>query len=177
MRVFSTDHHLLHKPSFELKKGVPGPPYDDGSRVARIRDALKTLGCAWEAPADFGEAPIRAVHDDDYVDFLKTIWGDWEAEGESNDLLPLMWPVEGLRTDVAPQTVDGRMIKYAFDSGTAITAGTWAASYAAAQCAIAAAEAAQRDGLAYALTRPPGHHAMRGHYGGYCFLNGAAIAA
>ncbi len=33
------------------------------------------------------------------------------------------------------------------------------------------------DGVAYALCRPPGHHAPRAAFGGYCFLNNAAIAA
>jgi acetoin utilization deacetylase AcuC-like enzyme len=31
--------------------------------------------------------------------------------------------------------------------------------------------------MAYGLCRPPGHHTARSMYGGYCFLNNAAIAA
>nr|NKR04777.1 histone deacetylase family protein [Escherichia coli] len=54
---------------------------------------------------------------------------------------------------------------------------TWPAIYGAAQCAIAAADAALAEGHAYALCRPPGHHAYADSAGGFCFLNNSAIAA
>ena len=67
---------------------------------------------------------------------------------------------------------------YAFDAGTPIVEGTWDAAFAAAQCAMtAAALVAEGERSAYALCRPPGHHAGRSVYGGYCFLNNAALAA
>ncbi|MEO1065687.1 MAG: histone deacetylase family protein, partial [Actinomycetota bacterium] len=55
---------------------------------------------------------------------------------------------------------------------------TWDAAYASAQCAIAAADAVDAgDAHAYALCRPPGHHAYPDQAGGFCFLNNSAIAA
>jgi acetoin utilization deacetylase AcuC-like enzyme len=67
---------------------------------------------------------------------------------------------------------------YAVDPSTPIVEGTWDAALAAARCALGAA-AAVADGArsAYALCRPPGHHAGPSTYGGYCYLNNAALAA
>jgi acetoin utilization deacetylase AcuC-like enzyme len=67
---------------------------------------------------------------------------------------------------------------YCFDPGTPIVEGTWEAAVAAAECALtAAAWVAEGARSAYALCRPPGHHAGRATYGGYCYLNNAAVAA
>ena len=64
------------------------------------------------------------------------------------------------------------------DAGTPITSGTWTAARAGADCAIAAAlHVADGACAAFALTRPPGHHAGADFFGGYCFLNNAALAA
>lgn len=50
---------------------------------------------------------------------------------------------------------------------------------AAAGTALAAADSVLSGAapMAYALTRPPGHHAQRAQADGYCFFNGAALAA
>ena len=62
--------------------------------------------------------------------------------------------------------------------GSPLTAGTWAAARCGANCALAAARAVAGGARsAFALTRPPGHHAGPDFFGGYCFLNNAAIAA
>jgi acetoin utilization deacetylase AcuC-like enzyme len=67
---------------------------------------------------------------------------------------------------------------YAFDASTPIVEGSWDAALAAARSAItAAALVSEGEAAVYALCRPPGHHAGRGSYGGYCFLNNAALAA
>jgi acetoin utilization deacetylase AcuC-like enzyme len=67
---------------------------------------------------------------------------------------------------------------YTFDSSSPIVEGTWDAALAAARSAMtAAALVVEGAPAAYALCRPPGHHAGRSSYGGYCFLNNAALAA
>jgi acetoin utilization deacetylase AcuC-like enzyme len=96
------------------------------------------------------------------------------------DALPSVWPVRGFRHDVEPANFAARMGLYSFDAGTPLTAGTWAAAEAGAACAVAAARALRGPAApraTVALTRPPGHHAGRDFFGGYCFLNNAAIAA
>jgi acetoin utilization deacetylase AcuC-like enzyme len=66
---------------------------------------------------------------------------------------------------------------YSFDDDP-ILAGTWEAAAASVACAVAAADAVEAGArAAYALCRPPGHHAGAECFGGYCYLNNAAIAA
>ncbi|WP_295988413.1 histone deacetylase family protein, partial [uncultured Variovorax sp.] len=88
------------------------------------------------------------------------------------------WPVRSLRSDVEPASFAARMGLYSMDSGTPLTAGSWAAAYAGAQASLTALDrvlAGER--AAYCLTRPPGHHAGADFFGGYCFINNAAVAA
>ncbi|MEI8158886.1 MAG: histone deacetylase family protein, partial [Burkholderiales bacterium] len=67
---------------------------------------------------------------------------------------------------------------YSFDAGTPFTAGTWVAARAGANCALSAAQRLLLgDRASFALSRPPGHHAGADFFGGYCFLNNAALAA
>jgi acetoin utilization deacetylase AcuC-like enzyme len=77
-----------------------------------------------------------------------------------------------------PRSIWGRLGHHCTDSLTPILEGTWEAAYAAAQLSLSAAAAVDGGApLAYALCRPPGHHAYHDLYGGYCYLNNAAIAA
>jgi acetoin utilization deacetylase AcuC-like enzyme len=59
---------------------------------------------------------------------------------------------------------------------TLIGPGTYRAARAAAGTALTAVRHALAEGAAYALARPPGHHAGIGGYGGSCYLNNAAVA-
>ena len=71
----------------------------------------------------------------------------------------------------------GLVGRYTADTSTPIRAGTWDAIYSSAQVALGAADAALAYGHAYALCRPPGHHAYTDSAGGFCYLNNTAIAA
>ncbi|KQR41531.1 histone deacetylase family protein [Acidovorax sp. Leaf160] len=128
-------------------------------------------------------ALVRRVHAAEYVDFLQNAWAQWVALDAANaalDILPSVWPGHGLRRDVHPANFSAQVGRFAFDSGSPITAGTWEAAEAGAACAIDAARAIATAGgprAAFALTRPPGHHAGTDFYGGYCFLNNSALAA
>ncbi|GAA6120959.1 histone deacetylase family protein [Acidovorax sp. FG27] len=128
-------------------------------------------------------ALVRRVHASEYLDFLQNAWAQWLALDAANaalDILPSVWPGHGLRRDVHPANFSAQVGRFAFDSGSPITAGTWEAAEAGAACAIDAARAVATAGgprAAFALTRPPGHHAGTDFYGGYCFLNNSALAA
>src|SRR5580693_2728145 len=81
-------------------------------------------------------------------------------------------------TQRVTNNIAGKLGYYAMAGETSISQGTWEAARAAADVALTAASLI-KDGTraAFALCRPPGHHAARDLYGGYCFLNNAAIAA
>jgi acetoin utilization deacetylase AcuC-like enzyme len=77
-----------------------------------------------------------------------------------------------------PTSFVGRAGYYSFDLNAPLVAGTFPAALMAANCALSGAQAiANGERTAFALCRPPGHHAGRDHCGGYCYLNNAAIAA
>jgi len=179
MLTVYSDRHRRHHGHGELIDGQMMPCFEMPRRadmiLARVEDTR--LGEV-TAPRAFGLDPVRRVHDAAYVDFLATAWTDWTAQGRENDALPLVWPVPGLRHDRVPEHIDGRLGFYSMDAGVPITAGTWDAVQAGADVALTGAQAIV-DGApgAFALCRPPGHHAAAAAMGGYCYLNNAAIAA
>ena len=65
---------------------------------------------------------------------------------------------------------------YTADAACPIGPGTWEASLSAAGVALAAAAEAAAGRTAYALCRPPGHHAYAARAGGHCYINNAALA-
>jgi len=179
MQTIHTDRHRLHHGQAELIDGMLKPCFEMPSRVDMILERVRAVGLGLVVPpARFGTEPLARVHTPGYLRFLENAWADWSALGRTHDALPLVWPVRDLRTDVEPEHIDGRMGFYSMDAGVPITAGTWEAVRASADVALTGAQAL-RDGerAAFALCRPPGHHAAAGYMGGYCYLNNAAIAA
>jgi acetoin utilization deacetylase AcuC-like enzyme len=124
---------------------------------------------------------LARIHSPRYLQFLQTAWQQWIALDPANaalDAIPSFWPTRSFRTDIEPDNFSARMGLYSFDAGTPLTAGTWQAARSGADCAFsAAAHIAQGWRAAFALSRPPGHHAGADFFGGYCFLNNAALAA
>jgi acetoin utilization deacetylase AcuC-like enzyme len=178
MRVFYSSTQIVHAPAMEFSRGVLLPHRECPVRVEAVLDALATAGFpAPECPQDRGTAPLAKVHATDYVDFLRSAWSIWKSDHDGEPAFPTAWPVPGVGAR-KPQTIEALLGWYTFDSGTPIVDGTWEAVRASAMAALGAAQAVQ-DGerVAYALCRPPGHHASTAMMGGYCYLNNAAIAA
>lgn len=180
MKTLYSDQHRLHHANAELTDGQLIPCFEKPARADMVLEQVRRaeLGPVLE-PEDWGEAPLRRVHADDYIDFLQTAWSRWQALGREHDMLPLAWPsrrsASGHR---CPEDIDGQLGYYSFDAGAPLTATTWTALYSGAQVALSAAELLHRgDRQAFALCRPPGHHAGIDFMGGYCYLNNAAIAA
>jgi acetoin utilization deacetylase AcuC-like enzyme len=77
-----------------------------------------------------------------------------------------------------PVHAGGRAGFWGLDSAAPLVAGTYVAARAAVDVALTAVDLVLGGApAAYGLCRPPGHHAARSMYGGYCFFNNAAIAA
>ncbi|MEM9452512.1 MAG: histone deacetylase family protein [Cyanobacteria bacterium P01_E01_bin.6] len=176
--IYSDAHHLHHATA-ELIDGKMLPPFEMPKRAEMVLSRIKqnNLGSIVE-PNDFGLEPILRVHDADYVRFLQNAWDAWVAEHGNFDALPLNWPVRSLRSDRIPEVIDGKLSYYSFDAGTPITEGTWHAITTAVNVALTGQQQIiQGTRAAFALCRPPGHHAAKDLLGGYCYFNNAAIAA
>ncbi|MDX1605626.1 MAG: histone deacetylase family protein [Candidatus Competibacterales bacterium] len=179
MRTVYTDSHRLQHGHAELNDGQLVPCFEKPERADLVLARVRRVGLgAVLEPEDFGRAPLARVHAGRYLDFLETAWDAWVAEHGPHDALPLNWAVRGMRSDIEPAHIDGRLSYYSFDAGTPLTAGTWQAVTGSANVALTGQRlVAGGERAAFALCRPPGHHAAADYYGGYCFLNNAAIAA
>ena len=173
MRRFFDPRQRAHAPARELHNGGWT---DHAETPARAEDIRRALG-ETEAPTDQGLGPIEAVHDRAYLDFLRHAHADWRAAGREGDAVPYVFPVRRRRA-LPLERIDGRLGRYAYDAVTPIAESTWDAAYWSAQAALAATTAVLGgERAAFALCRPPGHHAGTDYLGGYCYLNNAAIAA
>ncbi len=182
MITFYNDRHAAHHGKLEMFRGELVPCFEVPMRVDDVLRELqrRQLGSI-AAPPRFGDDTLTRIHSRRYLDFLAGAWDEWVALDPANagrDALPSYWPVRTFRTDVLPAPFAARLGLFSFDAGSPLTAGTWQAARHGANCAMAAAQQVL-DGqrCAFALTRPPGHHAGADFFGGYCFLNNAALAA
>ena len=175
--VFS-EEHLKRNAKTELYGGRLVAPHECPERAQIVLERVRAVGLGEVMPpARFGLGPLLRVHDERFVEFLESAWRDWVAAGNLGEAIPDCWPARRM-TQRCPSDIAGRLGYYAMAGETSISAGTWEAARAAADVAVTAAGHLQRGARgAFALCRPPGHHAARDLYGGYCFLNNAAIAA
>ncbi|HEX3213741.1 MAG TPA: histone deacetylase family protein [Actinomycetota bacterium] len=173
--------HRAHDPPYEVNYGeVVRPVYERVERAERIRDALAAAGHPLVEPAPHGIEPVLAVHEPGLVGFLEQGWAAWRADGGPEVLIPDSFPIPRLGRGGGRDLGGGvgRPGWFCFDTATPMVAGSFSAALAAADAALTAADlVAAGAPAAYALCRPPGHHAGPGYYGGFCFLNNAAIAA
>jgi len=182
MITFFNDRHALHHGRREMFRGEFVPCFEVPARADHVLRELRSrkLG-AIETSSEISDEAITRVHAGRYVDFLRGAWDEWVALDPANaqrDAIPSYWPIRSFRSDVLPASFPARMGLFSFDAGSPLTSGTWAAARAGAACAVASARHVLNGArTAFALTRPPGHHAGADFFGGYCFLNNAAIAA
>ena len=179
VRVFHSHDHRLHAPSGELYGGRLVPPFETPRRVEVILARLAERGFADVTdPGPPDTEAIEALCDPGYLAFLRTAWAEWRAEGFEGDVIAASYPARRMQHARPPRSIDGRAGYYALASETAIAEGSWDAASSSAACAqAAAAHVAGGARAAFAMCRPPGHHATADMYGGYCFLNNAALAA
>ena len=179
MQTVYTEAHRLHHARGELIDGALRPPFEKPERADLVLAAVRAaaLGDVL-APTAHGIEPLTRVHDERFLAFLQEAWALWlEEHTDETDALPLAWPVRRMGQR-EPQAIDGRLSYFSFDAGSPIMAGTAEAVLASANVALTGADlllGGERS--AFALCRPPGHHAALDLYGGYCFVNNASAAA
>lgn len=178
MQTIYNPHHVGHATDCAVVEGQPFITEEVPARAELILAAVREAGLGPVIPpVDHGLAPILAIHDADFVTHLRTAYAESVAH-YGHPEPAVAWTFALRYSGPKPTTYFGRLGYYAFGSGTIIVEGTWEAAYWSAQTALTAADLILGgERLAYALCRPPGHHAAPDLYGGLCFLNNAAIAA
>ena len=175
MRCFWDERQRSHAPRTEFFNGALQPAADVPERVDSVLAALGRV----EAPTVRSEAELlsllRQVHDADYLHLLRTAHDEWRAAGRTGDALPYAFPVH--RRPLALSRIDARLGQHAYDTCAPISEGTWGALLAGTDTLLGALDAVLGGENAFALTRPPGHHAGPDYMGGYSYLNWAAVAA
>jgi acetoin utilization deacetylase AcuC-like enzyme len=139
-----------------LEGGRRLPGHDDNRRLAELRRGLVRHTGVHAVAADVCdeelELTLSALHLPSYLRALRTVRSDEPV------VLPELAP-PGLAVDIP------------------VRAGLVAAAREAVRTGITAAQrVAGGAHFAYALCRPPGHHAGPGWLAGYCYLNTAAAA-
>jgi acetoin utilization deacetylase AcuC-like enzyme len=179
MQTFYTDEHLRHVSAGEFVFGHYVPAFEKPERAEIIRARVEAVGLGpIVPPVSFPRESLLRIHDPGMVDVIEFGFAEWQGAGREGDALPFSWRARGMRDDRVPRHIDGKLSYYAFDAGAPLMAGTWHAVRRSADVALSAAEVIRAGAnSAFALCRPPGHHAQTDQFGGYCFLNNAAIAA
>ena len=183
--MVSSPAHLAHDGLIEVMGGRPVPCFEKPERITAIEQAMaEVTRHRLLPPSDHGMAPITAVHDPEFVELLEQVWTDAVASGATDGARPLIpdtflvGPLSDGGYRGAGTARPARLGAFCLDTATPIVAGTYAAARAAVDVALTAMDLVLAgEELAYALCRPPGHHAARAMYGGYCFFNNAAIVA
>lgn len=178
MKVVRSEKHRLHFPKGELYGGELVRPFECPERWDIVLEELTKRGydeCF--DPDDLDVDLVQSIHKPDFIEFLETAWNEWAAEGMKGDAIPSVIPARRMHNDRVPNHIDGKLGFYCMAIETAITDGTWEAAKSAAACAITAQKLVSAGNPGFALCRPPGHHAGKDLYGGYCFLNNASLAA
>ena len=186
MPVVWSERHRLHEPGGEVYVGVRTPGTEVPARAERIRDAAEHAGAVVVPAVEYTDAEALSLHDGELVVYLRSAWDEWQRSGLWADpgqdrVVPYLFPHPGLVGALGfgpARDVAARAGTFCFDTMTLIGPGTWEAARSALDVALTAADLTV-DGVraAYALCRPPGHHATRNAFGGSCYLNNSAAAA
>jgi len=180
MKVFYPDSHREHHPPFEgYTEAGNMPSYEIPERVDQVLKALKDVGWVEMLPPEqFSLDPILAVHSPRYLAYLESAYEQWENLSPVAGMAFIPGTYGITAEDVIAGTIPQQAGFFLLDTTVAINAHTYRSALASASCALSGAQVIMRgDPVAFALCRPPGHHAGREICGGYCFLNNAAIAA
>ena len=142
-------------------------------RVGQILNGLKGLPITEVARKHFPDRHVTAVHDPKFVSYLRAVC---KRLDDKAIVYPEVFPIR--RPERAPRALEDRAGYFCADTFTPITNTVYAAARQSVDVALTAAELVQGgERFAYALCRPPGHHAERRIFGGFCYFNNSAVSA
>ena len=174
MDVFYSTTQKEHSIQYEIQYGKRHKYNDKSTRIDSILKLLKkSTGFKINSPEILPYHALLAIHDEDYLQFLENS----QNLNPGEIICPYVFPPDNRVANHDP-IIPKRAGYYCFDAGTSLMNHTWSAAVASASSAYSAANYVKNTGkTAYALCRPPGHHATKNMFGGYCYLNNAAVAA
>ena len=178
MKTIYSKNHILRNSKTELYGGELVKPFERPERMDYILSEIKSrkLGPILD-PTVSDIDIIHKVHKRDYVEFLNNAWQEWLALGLNGEALPTVWPSRSMNSNEIPTFIEGKLGYYCLANETSISEGTVEGAYEAVKVVLTATEMLEQEKSIFALCRPPGHHASKDQYGGYCFFNNIAIAA
>jgi len=161
------DRHSIHH---VRERGYVESPV----RVTSISKELEKTGIFRQGKViEFGDKHILKVHDHGYVNYFKTVC---EGLPPGKSVYPYVFPIRNAARP--PKELSVRAGYYCIDTFTPINKNAYLAARWGVNCTLTAVEEIlSGTRLAYVLTRPPGHHAERFVFGGFCYFNNNAIAA
>ena len=188
MPVVVAPDHVLHDVATGVWCGVTEASDELPARAEILATACVAAGAPIVEAVDHGLDSLLRVHDLQFLRVLQTAYQRWAADGHLDPpggipyVTPYFFPpVAGSHGGVRGRgaaTIRAEIGFYAMDTMTCIGEGTWSGAKAAADAAATAADlVAGPHHAAYAVCRPPGHHAGPAFFGGSCYLNNAAVAA
>ncbi|RWE37551.1 MAG: histone deacetylase family protein [Mesorhizobium sp.] len=177
MKAFYAQEQKRHDPKAFLSSGAAQPNPEKPERAERLLAGARSAGCTIERPGNHGLGPVSAVHTPEYLDFLEHIFERWQRiDGASAEVIPNIHPIA--RNGSYPASAVGQAGYHMADTACPISGETWQSALWSAWSAVEAAETVMAGASgAYALCRPPGHHAFADVAGGFCFINNSAVAA
>ena len=176
MHYVFCDKQTLHDPEFFLASGRIAKNEEVPARAKLLSQGAEQSGLTRVDPIDHGLGVIARCHTAEYITFLKNIYPRWARKPNTpKEAIPNIHPQ---RRDFGyPASADGQVGYHTVDSSAPIGEHTWESAYWSAQTAAHAAMlVCENNDSAYALCRPPGHHAGRDIAGGFCYVNNAGVA-
>ena len=179
MKIIYSDKHKLRTSKTELYGGKLLKPFECPERMDYIlQEIQKHKFLKILPPQNVNLKQLYKIHDKNYISFLENAWNEWRSEDFEGEAIPTVWPSRSMPSNKIPDFIEGKLGYYCLASETSISEGSYEAAIEAVKVAISASNIViNNEKNAFALCRPPGHHASFDQYGGYCFFNNAAIAA
>lgn len=178
MKVIYSERHAGHDPQQFLSRGRFKRSNEQPERATLLLNGARSHGHAIVSPDDHGAGPRAAIHTPRYLHFLESAWERWQQlEGASEEVMPNVHPFPG-QPFTYPDNLIGQVGYHLGDMACPIGRHTWDAAIWSAHVATHAAQLVlEGERAAYALCRPPGHHAYADRANGFTYLNNVAIAA